>query len=229
VEAKMKKYIKIISLVIAVLLVGGIYSFHLACAKDGPNFKKMSDQQKWSYRETYIENFKRLGLNTTPQDAKLLRILIQSRNAQKGIEVGTANGFGALHMGMGFEATGGHLYSLEIDPAMVAEANEHLKKVGLENTVSVIEGDALEVLPTMEGQFDYIFLDAVKMDYLKYLKVVEPKLLPGAVIVADNVIRFHDEVKDFMDYIKSNPDYDYVTIQASEEKRDGLAIVYKRY
>ena len=224
----MKKY-KVISLVATVLIIGGFYSFHLACAKDGPDFKKMSDQQKWSYRENYIDNFKRLGLNTTPQDAKLLRILIQSRNAQRGIEVGTANGFGAIHMGMGFEATGGHLYSIEIDPAMVGEAKQHLKKVGLENSVTVIEGDALEELPKMEGQFDYIFLDAVKMDYLKYLKIVEPKLLPGAVIIADNVIRFHDEVKEFMDYIKTNPDYDYVTIQASEEKRDGLAIVYKKY
>ena len=59
----------------------------------------------------------------------------------------------------------------------------------LEKTVKVVEGDALEVLPQLEGEYDFVFIDAVKSDYLKYFKALEPKLMAGSVIVADNVIR----------------------------------------
>jgi predicted O-methyltransferase YrrM len=216
----------LLSMLVLLGLTIGFYSFHLACAKDGPDFKKMESVEKWKYRAAYIDKFKRIGLNTTPGDATLLRILVQTRNAQRGVEIGTATGFGALHMGMGFEETGGHLYTLEIDPEMVKNAQVHLNKTGLQKTVTILEGDALKVIPGMEGGIDFVFIDAVKKDYLKYLQAIEPMLLPGAVIVADNVVRFHDEVKDFMDYLKNNPKYDLVTIRASDEKRDGVAIIF---
>lgn len=216
----------ILSMFVLAGLTIGFYSFHLACAKDGPDFKKMARLEKWQYRAEYINKFKRIGLNTTPGDATLLRILVQTRNAQQGVEIGTATGFGALHMGMGFEETGGHLYTLEIDPEMVKNAQQHINKTGLQNTVTILEGDALEIIPKMEGDIDFVFIDAVKKDYLKYLQAIEPKLIPGAVIVADNVVRFHDEVQDFMDYLNGNPKYDFVIIRASDEKRDGVAIIF---
>jgi predicted O-methyltransferase YrrM len=141
--------------------------------------------------------------------------------------VGSANGFGAINMGIGFERTGGHLYTLEIDPQMVKECRENLQKVGLENTVTSIEGDALKTLAQLEGEFDFAFLDARKEDYLKYLKLLEPKLKPGAVIVADNVIRSAKAMKDFLDYVQESPSYDTVIIRASMEKGDGLSVSYK--
>ena len=131
------------------------------------------------FREQFIKSFQRTGLNTTVGDAMMLRILVESSEAKRGIEVGSFNGFGAINMGIGFERTGGHLYTLEIDPERVRECRENLKKVGLENTVTCIEGDALKTLPTLRGQFDYVFIDALKSDYLKYLKIIEPKLVPA--------------------------------------------------
>jgi len=130
-------------------------------------------------------------------------------------------------MGIAFERTGGHLYTLEIDPQMVKACRENLKKVGLEKTVTCIEGDALETLSTLEGKFDFVFIDALKRDYFKYLKLIEPKLKPGAVIVADNVIRSARAMKDFLDYIQESPNYDTVIIRASMEKNDGLSVSYK--
>jgi predicted O-methyltransferase YrrM len=185
------------------------------------------DKKSREFREKFIKEFQRGPLNTTPGDAMLLRILVEGIKAKRGVEVGSANGYGAINMGIAFERTGGHLYTLEINPQMVRDCRENLKKVGLENVVTCIEGDALKTLGTIEGPIDFVFIDAVKRDYMKYLKLLEPKLKPGAVIVADNVIRSKRAMKDFLDYINTNPKYDTVEICASMEKGDGMTISYK--
>ncbi len=179
------------------------------------------------FRRQFIESFQRTGLNTTPGDAMMLRILVESSRAKRGVEVGSASGFGAVNMGIGFERTGGRLYTLEINPQSAKECRENLQKVGLENVVTCIEGDAIKTLPTLEGEFDFVFIDALKRDYLKYLKLIEAKLKPGAVVVADNVIRSANEMKDFLDYVQNSPDYDTVIIRASMEKNDGMSVSYK--
>ncbi len=184
---------------------------------------KTSDE----FRNRFVKNFQRTSLNTTEGDAMMLRILVESSRAKRGIEVGSATGFGAINMGIAFERTGGHLYTLEIDPQMVRACRDNLRKVGLQNTVTCIEGDALKTLPTLEGEYDFVFIDAVKRDYLKYLKLIEPKLKPGAVVVGDNVIRSARAMKDFLDYIQQSPNYDTVIIRASMEKKDGMSVSYK--
>jgi len=180
-----------------------------------------------AFRRKFIKEFRRSGLNTTPGDAMMLRILVQSRSAKRGIEVGSANGYGAINMGVGFERTGGHLFTLEIDSRMAEGCRENVRKMGLEKTVTVVEGNALKTLPKLEGEFDFLFIDALKRDYLKYLKLVEKKLKPGAVIVADNAIRSARAMQDFLDYMEKSPDYEMVIIRASMEKRDGMAVCYK--
>jgi predicted O-methyltransferase YrrM len=178
-------------------------------------------------RARFIREFHRIGLNTTPGDALMLRILARANGAQHGVEVGTATGYGAINMGLAFEANGGVLETIDIDPRMVRVARENIRKMGLEKTVKVIEGDALKVLPALQGTYDFVFIDAVKRDYLKYFRAIEPKLEPGAVIVADNVIKFRAPMRDFLDYVAGNPNYEMVTIRASMEKGDGMAVIYK--
>jgi len=157
----------------------------------------------------------------------VLRILIESRGAKRGIEVGAAQGFGAINIGIGFERTGGHLYSLDISPKAVEETRSNLKQVALENTVTVIEGDALKTVPSIEGEFDFVFIDAVKSDYMKYFKAIEAKLKRGAVIVADNVIVSGHAMEDFLTYIRTSPSCETVIVRASLEKNDGMAVTYK--
>ena len=77
------------------------------------------------------------------------------------------------------------------------------------------------------GPIDFVFIDAVKQDYFKYLKLIEPKLSPGAVVVADNVIQSARAMKDYLDYVQTSPDYDTVIIRSSMEKNDGMAISYR--
>ncbi len=179
------------------------------------------------FREDFLKDFRRTGLSTTPGDARFLRIMVESSNAQRGVEVGSFTGFGAIHMGMGFERTGGHLYTIEIDPETADKCRENIKKVGLDRTVTVITGDALEVLPKLEGKFDFVFIDAQKSDYFKYFKAIHDALEPGTVIVADNVIKFAEQMRDFLDGMEQDPNYDIEIIQCSEEKGDGMAVIYK--
>jgi len=179
-------------------------------------------------REKFIAEFRRIGLNTAPGDAKLLQILVQSSRARRGVEVGSATGYGAIHMGIGFERNNGKLITIDIDPAMVRATRENLKKVGLDNTVSVVEGDALKVLALLDGEFDFVFIDALKRDYLKYLKAIEPKLKAGAVVVADNVIQSERQMRDYLDYVRTSPLYDSTTVRASMDKNDGMEISFKK-
>ena len=212
------KCCRLLILVVCIALVG----FNGLLVYSGEQNNKSNE-----FRKEFIKNFQRTGLNTTPGDAMMLRILVESSGAKRGIEIGSASGFGAVNMGIAFERTGGHLYTLEIDPQSAKETRDNLQKVGLENTVTCIEGDALKTLPTLEGEFDFVFIDALKQDYLKYLKLIEAKLKPGAVVVGDNVIRSARAMKDFLDYVQNSPDYDTVTIRSSMEKDDGMTISYK--
>ena len=178
-------------------------------------------------REQFIKDFNRTGMDTTPDDAMFLRILVEARGAKRGVEVGSFKGFGAFNMGIAFERTGGHLVTLEIDPDTAEACRANLKKTGLDKVVTCVTGDALETLPKLEGEFDFMFIDANKRDYFKYFKIMEPKLKVGAVIVADNSIRSAKAMQDFLDYLAQSPDYDVVTIRASMEKNDGMTVAFK--
>jgi predicted O-methyltransferase YrrM len=185
------------------------------------------DKTSQAFREKFVKDFNRIGLNTAPGDAMMLRILVEAAKCKRGVEVGSATGFGAVNMGIAFERTGGQLFTIDYDKEMVAATKENLAKVGLEKVVTCIESDALKALPTIEGPIDFAFLDALKKDYLKYLQLIEPKLKVGAVVVADNVIKSAKEMKDYLDYVQTSPNYDTVIIRSSMEKDDGMAISYK--
>jgi predicted O-methyltransferase YrrM len=178
-------------------------------------------------RKAFLDKFPWTELCTTAEDAMLLRVLIESRGARRGVEVGGNVGYGAINMGIAFERTGGKLYSVEIDAGNVRTARRNLEAVGLSNAVAVIEGDALKVLPTLERGIDFIFLDALKGDYLKYFRSLEPKLVRGATIAADNVIVSARQMADFLTYVQSSPNYDCVIVRASMHKNDGMLIGYK--
>lgn len=212
---------KRVGMICALLILAAVFP---QASGGAPNEdRRVSDED----RKAFIDAFQRTGLSTTPEDAMLLRILVESRKAQRGVEVGSAAGYGAINLGIAFERTGGHLFTLEIDPEMVQACRDNVAKTGLDNSVTCIEGDALQTLPALEGEFDFVFLDAVKKDYLKYLKRIEPKLKPGAVIVADNVIQSAEAMKDYLEYVKTGPDYETVIVRASDEKQDGMALTYK--
>jgi predicted O-methyltransferase YrrM len=179
------------------------------------------------FRTAFIGGFQRIGMNTTPEDARLLRILIESSGATRGLEIGTATGYGALVMGLGFERTAGRLTSVDRDAEMVRTAQANIRQMRLEDVVTVMDGAALEVIPRLDGPFDFVFIDAAKEEYMKYFRAVEPQLAAKAIVVADNVIKYADAMRDFLDCVSSDPRYQMVVVRASDEKGDGMAVIYK--
>ena len=189
------------------------------------NLSMQPDLQQ--FRADFIKGFPRIGMNSTPGDAQFLRILIESSKAKNGLEIGVATGYGAMVMGLGFERTGGHLTGIEIDAEMVKAARANIGKMQLQEVVTVVEGAALIVIPRLQGPFDFVFIDALKEEYLQYFRAVEPKLKAGAIVVADNVIKHADAMRDFLDAIQADPTYQTVVVQASDEKGDGMMVIFK--
>ena len=102
------------------------------------------------------------------------------------LEVGTAIGYSALHMAEALDK--GHITTLERDPARIAQASDFLERAGVARKVEIVEGDARETIPQLEGRFDLLFLDATKGEYRDYLELAEPLLSDRALLVVDNLL-----------------------------------------
>ena len=97
-------------------------------------------------------------------------------------------------------------------PNKITLARENLVKAGLADRVEIIEGPAATTLRDIPGPFDFIFLDADRPSYLVYLELVVPKLVPGGLLVADNVVSHAGELQDYLARVKSHPALFSVTV-----------------
>jgi caffeoyl-CoA O-methyltransferase len=131
----------------------------------------------------------RAVMQTTPDEAALLTMLAQLVGAQRALEVGTFTGYGAICIARGL-AHGGRLTCLELDEEYAAIARRNLEDAGVTDRVEIVVGPALESLRAMpaEPTFDYVFLDADKPGYPDYYEEIVPRLLPGGLLLIDNVL-----------------------------------------
>jgi len=122
-----------------------------------------------------------------PEVAQLERILVRARRPRHIIEVGTNIGYSVIAMGRecGRETV---LETIELNPETLAAAKRYVAEAKLPCEVRFHEGAALDVLPTLSGPFDFVFIDCVKTEYEAYLDALLPKLEKGAVIVCDNLL-----------------------------------------
>jgi predicted O-methyltransferase YrrM len=102
------------------------------------------------------------------------------------LEVGTAIGYSTLHMAE--QLQNGRVVTLERDPERAAQARSYLERGGVAERVELVEGDALDTLPALEGPFDLLFVDASKGEYARYIELAEPKLSERALMVVDNLL-----------------------------------------
>jgi predicted O-methyltransferase YrrM len=123
---------------------------------------------------------------------KFLEILVRGCGARRVLEIGTLGGFSTTFLARGV-GPDGSVITLELDPRHAAVARESLRESGLETRVEVLEGDAHESLRRMiaEGAepVDFVFLDAEKSGYPRYLEAILRLSRPGTMLVADNVVR----------------------------------------
>ena len=99
---------------------------------------------------------------------------------------------------MGLRQTGGRLVTIEYDPVRAKEAAANVKAAGLSDIVRVVSGDAFKEIPKVTGNFDLVFLDAWKPDYKKFFEMVFPRVTPGGLFVAHNVINKRNDMLDFL-------------------------------
>jgi caffeoyl-CoA O-methyltransferase len=131
----------------------------------------------------------RAEMATTPDEAALLTVLARLVGARRALELGTFTGYGAISIARGL-ADGGRLTCLELDEQYAAIARRNLEDAGVADRVEIIVGPALESLRAMTGEptFDYVFLDAEKTGYPDYYEELVPRLLPGGLLLIDNVL-----------------------------------------
>jgi caffeoyl-CoA O-methyltransferase len=121
-------------------------------------------------------------------EARLLEALITVAGARHVLEIGTFTGVGALAMAAAMPADG-RVTTLEVDEEVAAVARRHIDGSPDGHRVELIVGDALQTIPSLEGPFDLVYIDAWKADYPAYYDAVFPKLAQRGVIVADNMFR----------------------------------------
>ncbi len=127
------------------------------------------------------------NMNVPIEDGRLLRLLAESIGAKHIVEIGTSNGYSGIWQALALKATGGKLTTFEIDADRAAMARQNFKRAGVDDIVTLVEGDAHEKVVDVAGPIDMVFIDADKEGYLDYLNKLLPKVRPGGLIVAHNI------------------------------------------
>jgi len=164
-------------------------------------------------------------LAVSEEDGKFLRVLVGATNARNVLEIGSASGYSAIWIGMGLRQTGGKLTTIEFDPLRAKEAAAHVQRAGLSDIVKVVHGDAFKEIPKVAGTFDLVFLDAWKPDYKKFFDMVFPRVNPGGLFLAHNVINKKNDMLDFLAAIEKHPSALNTTVSPGHE---GISITYKK-
>jgi len=188
----------------------------LAAAQQGPDLNKILAD---------IRAKDKGQLAVSEEDGRFLRLLIASSSRKRALEIGGASGYSAIWMAQGLRATGGKLVTIEYDPVRAKELAENIKRAGFSDIVQVVAGDAFAEIPKLQGTFDFVFLDAWKRDYKKFLDLVYPRLDKGGVFTAHNVVNKRSEMGDFLDAIQRNPSLWSAIVAPSGE---GISLSYKR-
>lgn len=174
-----------------------------------------------------------------PEVSRWLEVFMKTRSFHRVLEIGTAIGYSTAILAQGLPS-GGIVETIEIKEEHYHEAAANLQFLKLEDRVIQHLGDALDVLPTLEGPFDLVFMDGAKGQYRKFLEIIEPKLASDAIILSDNVLfrgmiasdtlvkrrkkTIVTRMRTFMDYLMTEGPYDTALLPLG----DGMALsVYR--
>ena len=167
---------------------------------------------------------------------RILEMLSKMIKPNLILELGTFTGYSAICLAKGLTAKG-KLHTIEINDELEDFINRYIKLASLDSKIKLYIGDALEIIPTIDMQFDLVFIDANKSKYLEYYKLVFDKVRVGGYIIADNVIWdgkiLHDEIKsndhftkgiiEFNEFIKNDKRVEKVIFPV----RDGMMVIRK--
>lgn len=148
---------------------------------------KLLNQIEKEALDTYVPIIRR-------EMQSLLKVLLAMKQPMKILEVGTAVGFSSILMSE-YGPEGCKVTTIEKYEKRIPIAKENFKRAGKENSITLLEGDALEILQKLDGTYDFIFMDAAKGQYLNFFADVMRLLAPGGVLVSDNVMQDGDIIQ----------------------------------
>ena len=171
-----------------------------------------------------------------PVGGQFLYSIAKIHRAERILEAGTAIGYTALWFARATEGWGGRITTLDANPDMAEIARDNWTEAGVADRVEVVVGDALKSLESLDGPFDLCFLDHEKTQYQEFLEQALPKIAPGGVVLADNVLRRGDvassdgggdvmvqAMREFNRFMTDHPELESMIVPL----RDGIALAIK--
>jgi len=147
-----------------------------------------------------------------PTTGRFLFSLVAPQNACEVLEIGGSRGYSSIWLAAGVRILGGRVLSLEHDPAKCEAWRRNVADAGLEEWAELVEGDAFETLPEIEDGLDVVFIDAEKEDYERLFALARPKLEPGGLVVADNVLSHEEALGAYSRARQTDPTLVSVTV-----------------
>jgi len=144
-------------------------------------------------------------MNVPCRDGRFLYDLILQKGYKRGLEIGSFTGYSALWMGWAFEKTGGKLITIEIDSGPGEKARQNVMSAGLDGVVDARIADAFQEIPQIKGEFDFVFIDAWKPDYVKFLGLLRDRVVTGGAIIGHNVTNYARDMQDYLAAIQKDP------------------------
>ena len=175
------------------------------------------DQRRGTWRD----------LNVPDADGRVLHDLILKHRFTRALEIGTSTGHSGVWIAWALAKTGGRLITVEIDPARHKTALANFKAAGLASYIDARLGDAHEIVPALQGPFDFVFSDADKDWYKNYFVAVWPKVVPSGCVTAHNVTgrTAGRGISEFLAHLETVADGDTTIDKSSPE---GISITCKR-
>jgi predicted O-methyltransferase YrrM len=139
--------------------------------------------------------------NINEQTAQLLYILIKTKQPKNILEIGTSNGYSTFWISLAAEQVEANIDTIEVDDDRFEMANKNLSD---RKNINLYFGKAECIIPKLNKNYDFVFIDANKADYIKYIRLLINKLNDKAIIIADNIISHKESLQEYLDYINSN-------------------------
>ncbi len=162
-------------------------------------------------------------LNLEPDTAHLISLLVRSSGCRSILEIGTSNGYSTIWLAWAARFTSGHVTSIERDPAKQAMADANLRRAGLRDSITLLSGEGTELVRSLPGPFDCVFFDADRTSAPDQLALLLPKLSPGVLLLADNVLSHPDEIAPYLAAVAALPGFDHMVVPVGK----GLSLAYR--
>jgi predicted O-methyltransferase YrrM len=161
-------------------------------------------------------------LPVTPEAGRLLYTLVRASRPTNVVEFGMSLGISAIHLASAVRDNGeGRVVTTELNANKVALATRNFADAGLDDLITVLHGDALETLASLDGPVQFVLLDGWKDLYVQVLKLLEPRLAPGAIVVADNTSMAG--LQSYLDYVRDTGN-GYVSVHFPVRDSDSMEI-----